>query len=28
VFAELEVARARAGRLARDYGLEACGASG
>jgi hypothetical protein len=28
VFAELEAARARAGRLARDYGLEACGASG
>lgn len=28
VFAELQVARARAGRLARDYGLEACGASG
>jgi hypothetical protein len=28
VFAELEVARARAGRLAHDYGLEACGASG
>jgi hypothetical protein len=28
VFAELEVTRARAGRLARDYGLEACGASG
>jgi hypothetical protein len=28
VFAELEVARARAGRLARDYGLEACAASG
>ena len=28
VFAELEVARARAERLARNYGLEACGASG
>jgi hypothetical protein len=28
VFAELEVARTRAERLARDYGLEACGASG
>ena len=28
VFAELEVARARAGRLAHDYGVEACGASG
>jgi hypothetical protein len=28
VFAELEVARARAGQLARDYGLEACDAGG
>jgi hypothetical protein len=28
VFAQLEVARARARRLAREYGLEACGASG
>jgi hypothetical protein len=28
VFAALELVRARAGRLARDYGLEVCGASG
>ena len=28
VFEQLDVARARAGRLAREYGLEACGESG